>query len=543
MTKTQNPAVASQRARQGGLWLIVLVVVSILALVGVGYVVKDPRRRRRAMHKVGKTWVRVEDTAQRAARKLRRKGDEIEREARALVVELWKLVDDHPFESPREKILPVVNQFYGHGAFMGAAPALLNDSKWRRILAFLMPDVYRDVQEAVVKGSRPGELIPMFENNPVMCAFGVWQGTLARRGGEARGPMDLAGMEWDVFVSTDLVDAWEDARDDDRGPIVEKLVDTMVIAHASTTDTVQEQFGLCQWADVRKTAKTKFGGVEPVAWMDLFARGLLLAEDPDLDGAIGRMVELPRVHSPEACRDHTFEAPLPVAQAVDVYRRVTGKDHFSVVLEIKSLRTTPLLLAEIVETLNRRTVHVAAVGSFLSEEIDGLDQITQVVREETLPGPRPILFLHFAGDLQRACDRGTIAPGTHAMFNGASLLVARADGRSFTYRIDEDVVAEVAEYRERFDLQIGIYVQENDCDVAAAGLLSEIVRQHPETFALGFAWGGLHDEVSIAGGQGDHRGFGSQRLLERLGVARTSKVKARKGPKGPRSEPQANEEN
>ena len=38
---------------------------------------------------------------------------------------------------------------------------------------------------------------------------------------------------------------------------IRSLVDTMVIAHASTTDTVQESIGFCQWEDVRRTRKAQ----------------------------------------------------------------------------------------------------------------------------------------------------------------------------------------------------------------------------------------------------------------------------------------------
>jgi hypothetical protein len=291
----------------------------------------------------------------------------------------------------------------------------------------------------------------------------------------------------------------------------------MVIAHASTTDTVQEQIGLCQWADVRRTRKTRLGGVEPAAWMDLFARALLLADSSDLASAIGAMSKEARIRSDEECLDSTFAQPIDIPQALEVYRRVTGSRRFSVVLEIKSLRITSGLLQALVAELNRRGLHVEAVGSFLVEEIRGVAAMTQQVGGEALPGPREIVLLHFAGDLQLACDRGLLPDGGSAMFNGASLLLARPDGRGFVYEIDRPTLEGVEEYRRRHDLHLGVYVQEHDCDAAAASLLSEIVATHPATFELGFAWGGVLDEVAIEAGLGDHRGFGGQRVLQRLG--------------------------
>ena len=104
------------------------------------------------------------------------------------------------------------------------------------------------------------------------------------------------------------------------------------------------------------------------------------------------------------------------------------------------------------------------------------------------------------------------------MFNGASLLLATKRGKRFDYQVDEGIVDELDEYRRRHRLELGLYVQENDCDVEAVSLLSALVATRPETFSLGFAWGGAHDEVAFEAGLGDHRGFGPQRLLGRIGV-------------------------
>lgn len=503
----------------------------LLGLIGIGvsaWVVRDPRRRRRTLHRAGRTWRRVEHVAVASSRRVRRKTRRLEAEARQIARELWDAVDDLPFVPSRHKFTRVCNQYYAHGSFMGAAPSLLEDPRWRRILAFLMPDVYLDVQKAVGASCTPNLLIPMFENNPVMAAFGVWRSVEVRRttgGPDGRGeapiwgPLDLAGMEWDVFLSGDRVEAWEQATGEAQEAEVRRLVDTMVIAHASTTDTVQEQIGLCQWDDVRRTRKAAMGGVEPSAWLDLYARALLLAESADLHAAIRVMVDEPRIESHEQCLDHTFQNPIDPEIAVAIHRRVTGRDQFSVVLEVKSQRCTLPLLVAVTAELNRRRIHVAAIGSFLIEEIRGISQVTQVVGGQTLPGPREIVFLHFAGDLQLACDRGLLRPGTSAMFNGASLLTGKRTPLGYVYAVDEPVVAELEEYRQRFALTLGLYVQENDCDIAAATLLSELVGRYPETFELGFAWGGVLDEGAIQSGLGDHRGFGSQRLLERLRVA------------------------
>jgi len=446
---------------------------------------------------------------------------EIGREAVALAEALWDKVDDLPIVPSAFRISPVRYQFYGHGAFMGAAPALLADHRWRRILAFLMPDVYADMVAVVRAGEGPPRLIPMFENNPVMAAFGVVR-SFASRLDAPEDPGDLAGMEWDVFVDGDLVEAWERATGDERAALLVRIADGMVIAHASSADTVQEAMGICQYRDVRKTRKTHMGGVEAGAWLDLFARALELARAPDLGAALRAMAREERMVSDEQCADGTFARPRPPLAAVRAFGEVSGRRHLSIVLEIKSLRSTPGFLTDLVAEWNRRGLHVAGVCSFLLDEIRGVSAMTQEIDGEALPGPREILFFHYAGDLQHACDEGTLPPGQSVLFNGASLLYAEEgveDGPS-AYRIKEDAVADLGRYRARHDLHVGLYVQEGDCDEAAAGLLSDLVGREPATFDLGFAWGGLRDEVAIGRATHPRLGYGSQRTLGKVGKAR-----------------------
>jgi hypothetical protein len=137
------------------------------------------------------------------------------------------------------------------------------------------------------------------------------------------------------------------------------------------------------------------------------------------------------------------------------------------------------------------------------------------------PGPREIQFFHYAGDLQAACDAGRVAHGQSVMFNGASLLdtVKSSSGRP-VYSSRIRVTAELDEYRRRFGLHVGFYVQEGDCDHAAASLLSDLCEANPETFELGFAWGGLRDQAHLDASEVARLGYGGQKVLEMLGQAR-----------------------
>lgn len=468
----------------------------------------------------------LEEGARQVGQEVLGLGQEALLKGQEVLLDLWDKVDDLPFVPSFLKIIPVRNQFYGHGAFMGAAPALLADARWRRILAFLMPDVFEQVNEAVKDGAGPSDLIPMFENNPVMCAFGVWRNFESRIWLGQEGDHDLSGMEWDVFIDGDLVAELGDTSPAVRPELVNRLVSSMVIAHASTTDTVQEAIGVCQYRDVRKTPKTRLGGVEMGAWLDLYGRSLQLARATDVSDAIRDMRKEPRVESEEECARFTFVEPLSTMDVVDLHRAVTGRRHLSVILEIKSLRSTPALLRAIVRDLNVRGIHVVAVCSFRLEEVAGVSEQAQVVCGDILPGPREVLFFHFAGDVQDACDAGRVPRGQSLLFNGASLLDADQPDpeKPAAYKVKSDVVAELEQYRERFDLHVGLYVQEGDCDNAAAELLSDLLQSEPRTFELGFAWGGLQDEVAITADQTPRLGYGSQKALALVGRARQWEV-------------------
>lgn len=458
------------------------------------------------------------DSLELLFRRAERETKEVEAEVRQLGLDLLDKVDDLPFIPQLVPVPPLTNQYYGHGAFMGAALALLHDDRWRRILAFLMPDVFLEVQEALREKAEPGKLIPMFENNPVMCAYGVWYGSQRRKGRTDLHPNDLAGVEWDIFVEEAQIEAFERLSGDNAPTerLIRSVVDRMVIAHASTADTVQEAAGVCQYEDVRRTPKTSLGGVQADAWLDLFGRALRLAEASDMKALMTDFAKLPRYSEQEACMNHCFRSPMAVDVALEPYRRMTGRDHFSIVLEIKSRRSTPAFLGAMVRELNIRGLHVVAVCSFDPLEVAGLSAQPQHVGSELLLGPREIRFFHWAGEVQAACDRGAVAEGQSLLFNGASLLT-HGEEKEHPYHWDRAVIEELDRYRREVDLHIGLYVQEGDCDHAAVMALIELVRRYPATFELGFAWGGLLDEVNIPHDGRDRRGLGSQALMRWVG--------------------------
>lgn len=454
---------------------------------------------------------------------------QIREDARLLSAELhvlWDSIDGLIFKPSRARFPPVSTQFYGHGAFMGAAPALLADPTWRRILGFLMPDVFDDLRAQIAKEDDPAKLMTMMENNPVLAAYGTLKAAGMR--GEDESPHHLAGLEWDVFVDTALVKAAARARTPEAlDAVMERVVDTALIAHAGMVDTVQEAMGFSQYKDVRATPKSAFGGVEMDAWLDLFGRALSLARAPDLDAAVAEMTREPRSPSTEACMLHTFARPWPVPRVVQQYREVTGADYLSIIIDIKSLDSTPAFLTHLVRHLNRFGVHVAAIGSFRMEELEGVSAHPQHLDGLVMPGPREVLFFHYAGDLQRACKAGRMRQGQSVMFNGGSLLkisTRTPGGTDHVYEVLERVIAELDRWRRDLDLQIGVYVQEGDCEAGAARALSDMVDRHADTFALGFAWGGLRDEAGLPPSVMPRAGYGGQLLLGVVGEAQLWKL-------------------
>ncbi len=396
------------------------------------------------------------------------------------------------------------NQFYAHGAFMGAARELLADPKWNRILQALMPDVHRDVSNALRSREGSDVIIPMLENNPVMAAYGLikTQGMDQRReGGRADRIRRMQALEWDAFLPTTVVEAYKRAQtDEERDRLASQLVREMVIAHGTATQTALENAtGYRQYSDVRTNRKSDLGGVLPGAWMDLFCRALTLAQDPNWETR-AREYEDPTLHprfdNPRDQATHlTFRNQLSFRDVVNLYKEIFHKETFSVLLDIKSRDATPQILRAVVRELNRRGVLVYGVGTFQHAEINRLGAMRQIVDGHVYAGPREVKFFHLAGDLQRACLAGRVAEGDTVMFNAGSLIdydrYARGRQKKASYQIKQEVVRQLRIYQEHYGFHLGLYVQESDIDDRAATLITEVTNSNQDLFDLGFAWGGL----------------------------------------------------
>ena len=74
----------------------------------------------------------------------------------------------------------------------------------------------------------------------------------------------------------------------------------------------------------------------------------------------------------------------------------------------------------------------------------------------------------------------------------------------------------IEDYKKRYHLSIGMYLQEFAIDEAAVNLLVQLVNDHPEIYDLGLAWGGVNG-VTLQGIQPgrftDTSGFWNQRHM------------------------------
>ncbi|HEY0067677.1 MAG TPA: DUF4157 domain-containing protein [Flavisolibacter sp.] len=401
------------------------------------------------------------------------------------------------------------NQFYGHGAFMGAAPQLMADPKWNRILRSLMPDVHADATAALADGPNSPTLILMMENNPVMAAYGMYRTRQMDQNNE-NGRSDrvdkMQAIEWDVFLPTEIVEQYNDAEtDEERARLAHEMVEEMIIAHGTLGQTLGENvLDRRQYGNVRGTRKSDQGGVRPGAWMDLFGRALRLAtavnwedladefENPDLH---------PRVNSPDdQAADRTFQNQMSFTEVINMYKSMFGKETFSVLLDIKSRDATPTILGALVRDLNLRGVLVYGVGSFKHSELEGLSLNSQVVDGRTYAGPTEVRFYHLAGNLQEDCLRNRVRPGATVMFNAGSLVSFERslspDDTKASYAIKNNVVSQLETYKNHYGFHLGVYVQENDIDDRAATLITELTNSRPDLFDLGFAWGGLSGQTA-----------------------------------------------
>lgn len=203
-------------------------------------------------------------------------------------------------------------------------------------------------------------------------------------------------------------------------------------------------------------------------------------------------------------------------------------DPVGIVFDVKSRHTPKQVWGVIVDALRDAGARVEGVGSFIE------DDVREISKHSSAP-VNEILFFHSAGDLQSACHNGQIRNGDTVFFNAGSLLwekdvtigtttvlinsvrsclasfdpeevkrnyqilpFARAaadknepNGQEESNETDR-ALSTLQQYKEKFDLSIGLYCQEFSIDEAAVNILVEHVNSNSHIYDLGLSWGGVN---------------------------------------------------
>ncbi|GKY96817.1 hypothetical protein MPSEU_000640900 [Mayamaea pseudoterrestris] len=466
---------------------------------------------------------------------------------------------------------PIKRMPYSHGGFFAAAPFLLANPHWLSILRHLMPDVYVEISRRVATAPMQ-QLIHWAENNPVVAAYGSAQ--------ELEFDGKISNFEWDVFLDPALVakvtlvleqrDKFLDSiglsvtkpmdkiylpvdlPDQDKGILKyynkqlmkrsQELVDRMLIAHGNLTQLIIEQTGYLKhynYSRVKRTRRTLGGGIYAKQWMSVYAESLRIGVRDDWGNASSPERSPERIMSMGPLEPAFAAMNATIEDAVAVVQNIAKCNHpIGLVLDLKSRHVPKPVWACVVDTLRKAGVRVEAVGSFVNEDVRGVSQYS--IKPVT-----EVLFFHSAGDLQAACHAGQVQPGDSVFFNAGSLLYRPSTQSSietlrnacFSHFDSEQVkhayqilpfakpcsrseknatCSTLEHYKMRFNLSIGMYVQEFAIDDAAASILVEHVNRHSTIFDLGLSWGGING-ICIRGIRPDRYtstdGFWNQRYI------------------------------
>lgn len=268
---------------------------------------------------------------------------------------------------------------------------------------------------------------------------------------------------------------------------------------------------------------TQLGGFTYVDWFDLFGKSLFLfhlhvtGNIQQRDISFFQFKVAPRSQK-TGCKLDTFLNPDPDYVALKHYSRCFPGMAFSLFLDIKSNRASPIQLSCLVNLLNSRGIHVHGVASFLKHVISGISKIIPkqnvvssvlyncklVIRDQPVirhfqvfEQPKEIRLFHFAGNLQKELDNSiyTLGESMYVLFNGGSLFTYTSwtlgDSKTKSYRLNYSLLTSLRAYKSQFKLHVGFYVQECDLDASACAMLIELANSDSELFDLGFAWGAV----------------------------------------------------
>jgi len=521
---------------------------------------------------------------------------------------------------------------YIQRSFAAAAPLLLHDLKWMRILRKLMPEAHAKAiaQMESVKSEENTRVIQIMkwaENNPVVAAYGLLTNNYSYlavsqpgissvptpitsnhessaagvRGGWNAGKTralsqinidKLPPLEWCIFLDPKIVTELNEAlmaRDkshakDDREKAqvevkkqVSRLFTRLVLSHGSIGQIAAEAIGIPQsytfesmvnafseechegrglWSCKTTTYKGSAHsstGIFATTWMSIFSAAIHLGclmsnrggDNIDLQECLesGRynifsLVEersrslfesfIPCVGFPSPDSSRTDHGNNSFGEsAVSVSDMLGGPLHL--VLNVMTRRVPPGVIGELVDFMTDNSIVVDAVSSFDMKEL-------RPIAESTSLSLKTYHLLHSAGDLQKACHAGEIRYGDNIFFNAASLIKTDQNPlNAFVFGQDEfndemifaeyalpkDTLqkskrkckATIEDYKMKFNLNIGCYIQEWAVDAKKYACIVEFFKKYSCIYNLGLSFGGINGKF-IIGSTGD--GFSRQRIMGRI---------------------------
>ena len=254
-----------------------------------------------------------------------------------------------------------------------------------------------------------------------------------------------------------------------------------------------------------------------------------------------------------------------ITDSMNTLKKITDCDApLGLILDIKSRHVPMRIWSLVLDALRGMGARVEGIASFFQEDIRDMSKYCIAPVKE-------IMFLHSAGDLQKACHDGLIRRGDSVFFNAGSLFwnfpgrrselgisllqnlctlqfdaeeykkkykfqpYARVldtksscnDKKGNTKREDDGTECSsetnallrsqsddneddncikfterrsstVQQYKDQFDISIGLYVQEFAIDEKSMDLLVRFVNKYSNVYDLGFSWGGVNG-VTVRG--------------------------------------------
>ena len=90
-----------------------------------------------------------------------------------------------------------------------------------------------------------------------------------------------------------------------------------------------------------------------------------------------------------------------MAESAKIIKKLLGAN-LKIIMDLKSRRVPPCVWARLIDNLSSRGLEIEGVGSFDVNELNSIGRFTCTPMTK-------ILFLHSAGDLQRACHANLVS--------------------------------------------------------------------------------------------------------------------------------------